>query len=193
VEIFKRLGHIGEQVDCLDRLARLLLEDDQLDAAEDTVLQKVGLLPEKGEEYRVCQSHCSLGEIYYFKGEKEKAIHSFETALGIASPFNWQRQLFQTHHSMAQMFSEENEFNDANAHTEQAKLHTADSTHNLGQGTELQARIWYRQGRLEDARVEALCTLGIYERLGAAKDVGICRELLREIEEAIEGRTSARM
>ena len=183
LEIFRRLGKTQKQADCLQRLARSFLEDDQFDAAEDAVLRKIDLLPEKGQEYRVCQSHRLLGRIYRSKGAKRKAIHHFETALGIASPFDWHDQLFWIHRSMALLFSDEYEFNNANIHIKQAKLHAADSPYNLGHGMKSQARIWYKQGRLEDARSEVLCALEIYESLGALRDVGACRKLLQGIEE----------
>jgi hypothetical protein len=56
---------------------------------------------------------------------------------------------------------------------------------------ELQARIWYRQRRLEDAKSEALGALEIFEKLGAAEDLGDCRTLLRDIEEAMESRSTS--
>ena len=189
-EIFKRLGDTGKQADCLQRLARSFLEDDQLDAAEDAALRKIDLLPEKGEEYRACQSHHLLGDIYRAKGENKKAIHHFEIALRIASPFNWQHELSWTHRSMARLFSDERNPDDANFHIRQAKLHATDDPYSLGIGTELQAHIWYWQGRLEDARCEASHAREIFERLGAAKAVGNCRKLLQRIEEAMEGRNS---
>ena len=185
-EMFKQLGNTKEQAICLGNLAWLLHSDDQLDAAEDTVLRWIKLLPEKGQEYQVCQSHRLLGDIYRSKGEKANAIHHYEMALTIASTFNWQDQLFWIHWEMAQLFRDKGEFNDATAHTEQAKSHTADNAYYLGRGMEMQAWIWYYQHRLEDARPEALGTLEIYERLGATKDGERCRELLEWIEEATE-------
>ena len=184
LEMFKRLGDRGEQVDCLEILAGLLLSDGQPDAAEDAVLRKMDLL-EKNEEFQLCQSHHLLGEIYHSKGDRQKAVDHFEMALTIASPLNWQNELFWLHHNMAKLFRDEDMFNEANAHTEQAKSHAADAAHNLARGTEMQARIWYRQHKLEDARSEARRALEIYERFGAAQLVGGCRELLRQIEKAI--------
>ena len=190
LEIFKRLGNTGKQAGCLNALARSLLDDDQLDAAEDATLRNIELLPEQGEEFRLCKFHRLLGNIYNSKGEKEKAIHHFETALAIASPFNWQGQLFWIHEAMAELFRNEDEFDDANIHIKQAKSHTADDPYKLGRAVEMQARIWYLQRGPEDARSEVLGALEIFERLGAAVDVGRCRELLQEIEEAMEGQSS---
>ena len=183
LEIFKRFGNTGKQAGCLYALARSLLDDDQLDAAEDATLRSIELLPEKGQEFRVCQSHRLLGQIYDFKGEKEKAIHNFKTALAIASPFNWQDELFWIHEAMAELFRDEDEFDNATIHISQAKSHSADNPYNLGRAMEMQARIWHSQRRPKDARSEVLGALEIFERLGAGVDVGCCRELLREIEE----------
>jgi tetratricopeptide (TPR) repeat protein len=103
----------------------------------------IKLLPEKGQEYRLCESHRTLGNIYTSKGEREKAIHHFETALGIASSFNWHDLLFWIHYDLAQLFSEESKFDDAHAHIEQAKSHVVNDAYLLGRATELQAQIWY--------------------------------------------------
>ena len=193
LEIFRRLGNTKKQADCLDALARSLLDDNQLDAAEDATLRNIELLPEQGEEFRLCKFHRLLGNIYNSKGEKEKAIHNFETALAIASPFIWQDQLFWIHYSMAELFHNEDEFDDANTHLAQTKSYTADDPYSLGRAMEMQARIWYSQCGPEDARSEVLGALEIYERLGAGVDVGRCRELLREIEEAMEGQDSGEL
>ena len=169
-----------------------MLEDNQLDAAEDTVLRKIKLLPEKGQEFQVSLSHRLLGRIYGSKGEKEQSIHHYDTALMIASPFNWQAELFWIHYEMAQLFRDQGEFDDANTHIEHAKSHTADNAYYLGRGMEMQAWIWYLQHRLEDARPEAMGALEIYERLGAAQVVGSCRGLLQGIEKAMETQLSGK-
>ena len=46
---------------------------------------------------------------------------------------------------------------------------------------EMQAKVWYKQHRLEEARSEALRAADAYENLGATKDVEACTTLLREI------------
>ena len=184
LEMFKRLGDRGEQAECLERLAGLLLDDNQLDAAEDAAVRKMDLL-EKNDEFQLCQCHHLLGEIYHSKGAREKAIDHFETALTIASPFNWQNELFWTHYAMAALFRKESRFDDASTHIEQAKSKTVGNAYLLGHAMEMQASIWYWQCRLEDARSETQRAIEIYERLGAAKDIGDCRKLLQLIEEGM--------
>lgn len=126
-----------------------------------------------------------MAMIYYTKGEMEKAIHHFKTALGIASTFNWHAQLFWTHYCLARLFLDEGEFGDATAHIEQAKSHAVEGTFNLGIAMTMQSLIWIRQGRLEDARSEALGALEIFEKVGAEEKVETCRDLFREIEQAM--------
>ena len=92
-EIYEKLGDAMGQARCSNNLARLLLNDGQLDLAEDAASRTIGLIPEKGNEYLVSQSNRLLGDMYHSKGEKEKAIHRFQKALEIASRFDRQEQL----------------------------------------------------------------------------------------------------
>ena len=88
LNIYKQLGNTVEQVNCLIKLAWLLCWNKQLDAAEEAGSHAIDLLPKKGNQFLVCESHCILGEIYRSKGEAEKTFHRYELALGIVSPFN---------------------------------------------------------------------------------------------------------
>ena len=189
-EFYEQFGNTEGLAMCLEGLASLLLGDNQLDVAEDTVFQIIDLLPEQGQELQLCRSHRILGQVYRFKGEKEKAIHHFKTAQTIASLFNRPGGLFDIYFHTAELFYNEDELNEANALIEQAKLHTADNPYRLGRGMGMQARIWYRQRRPEDARLEALCALETFEKIGAANDAEDCKEFLQQIEEAMESGTS---
>ena len=180
-EIYKRLGDTAGQADCLVVLAWLLLGDGQLDAAEDTASRTIDLLEDQG--LLACRSHRVFGRVYQSKGDKEKAIRHFETALGIATPLNWRDQLFWIHYSLVELFYDETEFHNANAHLERAKSHVAEHPHKLGRTMEMQARIWVGQGRSGDAKSEASHALEIYEKLGATEDAGRCRELLQKLNE----------
>ena len=174
------------QAESLKLLAWLLYDDKRLSAAEEAVTRAIGLLPEKGQEYKTSQCNKLLGDVYRSKGERGKAIHHYEVALEIASPFNWHDRQFWIHHSLAQLFRDENDFNDANVHIERAKSHTVGHEYLLARAMELQAQVWDREGRLEDASSEALRAKEIYEKLGLAKDVQDCIDFLREIEQAEE-------
>jgi len=186
LEIGERHGDIVGQAQCLFALAFLLCADGQLDAAEEAASRSVGLFPETGEEYRVCKSHRVLGYIYQSKGETEKAIHHFEVALRIVTSFDWHGEQFLVRYSLAGLFYDERRFDDAQAHVEHARSHTAYSTFNLARTMEMQANIWYTQYRLEEARLEALRAIDLYEKLGAAMRVEYCRKLLRHFQELKE-------
>ena len=184
LEICERVGSARSQGQCLIRLAVLLRADKQLDAAAEAASHAIKILPEKGEEWRVCDSHLTLGKIYRDRGEKGKALHHFETALTTASSFCWNDQLFWIHRNLAKLLLDEDNFDKAHAHVEQARSYVVDDPYMLGRGIRLQAKIYYRQHRLEDAASEALRALEIFERLGAQEDVETCKGLLRKIEQA---------
>ena len=127
LEIYERIGGAEKQGDCLVRLALLLCGDKQPDAAEEAASRAIKIYPEKGQEFRVCDAHRFLGVIHHFKKEKEKAIHQFETALTIASPFGWNGELFWIHCSPAELFRDEDDPDNAHLHIEQAKTYTVDN------------------------------------------------------------------
>jgi tetratricopeptide (TPR) repeat protein len=180
--ICERMKDTARQTRLLETLAQLLLGDRQLDAAEDAASRAIDLIPEKGEEFIACQLHRTLGRIHRSKGEKEKAIHHFQTGLDIASNFNWHNEIFWNHYNLADLFRGEGEFDDAHAHTKQAVSLAVDNPFWLGCATYMQAYIWYQQRRPEDAKSEVLHALEIFESLGAAIDVENSRKLLQLVE-----------
>ena len=181
--IHERLGDTVEQAWCLNDLAWSLYQTGQLDAAEEAASRAINLLSEKDQQYRACASHRVLGDIYISKGEREKAINRFETVLEIASSSNWQDELYWAHCSLAQLFLDEGRFNDTHDHVERAKAQVVNDAYKLGHAMELQAELYRKHHRLEEARSEALRAAGVYEKLGAAQDLERCREHLRQIEE----------
>ena len=189
--ILERTGDVVGQARCLIKLALLLCDDQQFDAAEEAASRAIGLITEKGSQSLVCESHRVLGNIHRSKGETEKAIHQYEVALGIASSSNWHSGLFQIHNDLAGLFRDEGRFDDAHVHIERAKSHTADSPYNLGCATEQQAWIWYKQHRFEEAKSEALRAAEVFEKLGAAKDLESCRKLLQRIEKKLNNPTTS--
>ena len=186
LEIYERLGSTVEQAECLAALAWSLHDDNQLDAAEEAGSRAIDLLPVKGQEFRVCEAHHALGNVYRSKGETKKAIHHFEAALGVASSFGWEDRLFWIYHSLAGLCLDGGRFDDAHAHIERAKSHTIDSAHNLGIAMELQAVVWYVQGKLEEARSGALCVADFYEKLGHAGGAEVCRMLAQKIQHELD-------
>jgi len=185
--ILERLGDTADQAYCLTVLAWLLHDVNQLDAAEDVASRAINLLPERDVQFYLCQCHRVLGEIYHSKGDTEKAVHRFELALGIASSSDWSDQLSPICLSLAELFSHQGRFDDAHVHIERAKSHAVNSTYNLGRAMQLQAYIWYNQERLEQAKSEYLRAADVYEKLGATRDLEICRMLLQLINDKMNG------
>ena len=179
----ERDGGIRGRVRCFNKLAWLLLYDNQLDDAENTASRAIDLLSGTGEQFLLCELHRVLAKVFHSKGMKEKAIHHFTMALGIASPSNWHTQVFWIHFQLAEVFRDEREYDDAHAHIEQAKAHALDNVYHLGRMMKLQAEVWYHQGRFEDAKSEALRALENCEKSGAARDVELCSDLLQKIEQ----------
>ena len=186
LEIYGRLGDREEQAQCLLQLAQLLCTASQFDGAEAAALHAINLFSAKGSQFDLCQSHRVLGGIYQFKGETRKAVDHLELVLGIASPFGWHNQLSWAHYSLAWLFRDRAGFDDANAHIERAKSHAVDNPYNLALAMEMQATIWHKQHRLEEARSETLRAADVFERLGAAKDLERCREFLRTLGKELD-------
>ena len=185
LEIFERIGDTIGQAQSLNTLAILLAEEEP-DDAEGAASRAIVLISGKGEEYLLSSFHRTLGHIHQSKGEKEKSTHHFNTALEIASSFNWSDELFLNHYALATLFIGEDEFDSAHTCIEQAKPYAVDDTYRWSHAMRLQAAIWYWQGRLEDAKTEALQLLEVYEKFGAAKDAQICRDLLELVELAMD-------
>jgi len=186
-EIYERLGDTADQAKCLITLAMLLHKDNQLDAAGEAASRAIDLLPEKGEQFRVCQGHRALGNIHRSKGNKEKAIHHFEVAIEIASSLSLDTELFCLHHYLSQLFSEEGRSNDAHAQLERARSHAVNHAYLLARASQLQAGFWNKQHMFEEAKSEALRALGVYEKLGATNDAEYTRELLGQIDSNARG------
>ena len=182
LEILERVGDTVGQARCLIKLALLLCDDQQFDAAEEAASRAIDLITERGSPSLVCESHRVLGNIHRSTGDTKKAVHHYEVALGIASSSDWHGGLFQIHNALAGLFRDEGRFDDAHAHIERTKSHTADNPYNLGCAMEQQAWVWYKQRRFEEARSEALRAVDIFERLGAAKDAENCGKLLQHIK-----------
>ena len=187
-EIYEQLGDTSGQAHSLYGLALLLYGNKELDAAEEVISK---CLPDNSEQSLICQHFYLLGKIYHSKGEAERAIGYFETALQIASSFNWHSQLFWIHYCLAQVFSEQSRFSDAHTHIECAKLHTTCNPYRLGCAMHLQACFWYNRHRFEEAKSETLCAVDVFKKLGATKDLENCKMTLRNIEMDIKNRTTS--
>ena len=187
LEILERLDDTVEQAQCLINLARLFRWDKQLDAAEEAVLHAISLVSEKGDQLQISRGHRILGDIYESKGEAEKAIHNFEVALEIASSLNLAYQLFWGHVSLANALSGEGKFDDAQAHIERAKSYAANDAYLLARALWVQAWLWDKQNKTEEAKSEALRALDMFEKFGAAKLAEETRRFLEQIDHRTQG------
>jgi tetratricopeptide (TPR) repeat protein len=176
--IFRQLDNTLGQADSLQQLARLLYANNQLDDAEEAASDSIDCL-DNDEHFRLCQGYNLLGDIYHFKGETERAIKYFKGALKIASSFNWHDRQFWILLSLAELFRKEGRFDDTQIHIELAKSHITNDTYLHGHVVYLQARLWHRQNRFKEARSEALQAAHIFEKLGAVRDVELCKNLLQ--------------
>ena len=182
-EILERLGDTMGRARCLKDLAWSLYSNSQFDAAEEAATRVVDLLSEKGEQVHFCESHRALGHIYHSQGDVGKAVHHLEVALGVASSFDWDDELFLVHHDLARLYRDEGRFDEAQVHLGRARSHASNHTYSLGRAMEVQAELRYKQDRVEEAKSAALRAADAYEKFGAAKDLKRCRVLLQWIEE----------
>lgn len=185
LEIMERVGGTADRAQCLWTLAYLLHDNKQLDAAQDAISSAINLW-EEGQELEICQSHQLLGDIHTSKGRRKEAIHHLEVALGIASRFEWHDLIFWIHDSMAWLFYNQGQLDDAQAHITQARLHAIGSKYYLGRAMMGQAIILDRQNRLEDAVSEALRAKEIYGKFGATTGIRHVKDFLQRIERAME-------
>jgi hypothetical protein len=171
----------------LNSIVRLLLNDKDVNAAEK-IAESIKLREKNKEDLvQICASHQLLVEIYRSKGNEKMAAYHHGEVLRIASSFHRPYYLFWAHYSTAALFFDEAGFDDAQVHVEQAKLRALDSPFRLGHAVHLQALIWYRRRRLQDAASEAVHAQKIFEKLGNSRLVEICKTLLKDIKGEVEG------
>ena len=191
LEIYEQFNDTLGRAYVLCTLARLFYEDQRFDAAEEAASQSIDLFPERVDGSLICLCHRLLGLINSSKGEMEKAIDHFVAAFRIGSSLNLRGGQFWVHLNLAELFSNQGKFDDSYAHVEYAKSHVVDDMYLMGRAMHLQAKLWYRQGRVREARSEALYAIDAYEKVGAGmQDLGVCRDLLRSIEKEMEMITS---
>jgi len=186
LEICEQLGDIVGKAHSLAVSGLLLHSVKQFTAAEEAVSQAIDLLQGKGEGFIVSGCHHVLSMVYYSKGEKEKAINHAKVALKLASSFSSPNLMFWNYLILATSSYQEGRFDDANVHIECAKSYTVDNLYNQGHTMEMQAKTWYEQDRLEEAKLEALGAIDAFEEIGATQKEQQCREILRMIKTKID-------
>ena len=182
LEIYKRLDDKTGQAHCLLSLSGLFFCDGQPEAAEEATSQVLNLQDDISQAL-VCQCHRLHGNILESRGESEKAIQHIFTALRIASSFNWEDEQFWGHYWVAEQYSDLEYFDHAHAEINHAKSLVANHPYYLGQAMRLHAQIWCKEGRFEEAKSEALCSIDVFEKLGATMDLERSRDTLRSIKD----------
>ena len=181
-EIFERIGDVVQQAYSLINLALVLRGDGQPDAAKEAASRAIDLLPEKGEELRVCTAHRTLGEIYERKGKMKKAIRHLEIALDVASSHNMTGRDLPKIIPWSRVFTTERKFGDAQILIERTKSLAADNPRLLAFAMNQQARIWIGQHRFDEARSEALRAFNAFEQVGDTHHAENARGLLQQSE-----------
>ena len=174
--IYERLGNAGGQAHCLTKLTRLLLQDEQLDAAEEAISRAIILAGNNLFHLHLC--HHWLGCIYRSKCHEEKAVEHLEISLRIASSHNWHHNALSSQRQLAMVFCEMGRFDDANSHLEGAWPHAAHNALQSAHLMALQAYIWGWQGRLEEMVYEYARASDAFEALGATQQAEECRRVI---------------
>ena len=179
-EICRRLNDTMEEVNCLLRLARLLAHDNQVDAAEEAASRAINL-SDKPKQSQLYGYHHVLGIVYQSRGETKVAINHFDAALGIATSLNSQEAQAAALSYFVVLLSGEEKFYDAQVYIERIKA--VGNPSNLGAVTLIQASLWMKQGRFEEAKFELSRVIGAHEEIGVSMFIlGCLKDLLRVIE-----------
>jgi tetratricopeptide (TPR) repeat protein len=186
LEIYERLDDTVRQAKLLQRLALLFAEDDRIDDAEEAASRAMNLSSDEQKQYQTSEHHHVLSHIHHSRGETEVAIGHLKTALGIASSFNSRDKEISVLFCLVMLLFDEDRFDDTQIYLERLKPYLVNHQRGLGTVMLTQASIWHRQGRIEDAKSEALRATIMLEKSGASADeLRGCREFLQEIEEEL--------
>jgi len=190
--IYEKLDNTAGQANCLSQLALLFIRVNQVDAAEDAVSRAINLHSDGPSQSQLYDHHHTLGHISHRRGDTEAGIDHHMKALGIARSLKSQDSQIGILNCLVWLLLEEERFDDAQVHLEHLRLHVVNHPRDLGRAMVSQARIWYHQGKLEEARFELSQALGLYEKIGvSANRVGLIKGFLRKVEEEINERAGS--
>ena len=161
-------------------LGWVLYDSGKYDAAEEAASRTIGLFLDQGKQFDLCQCHRLLAKIYEADHRREKAIVHSQAALNIATRFDWHHELSWNHHNLAWLFLKEARFADAQSHIQWAKSHAIDDQYTLACAAYLQAALWSMQRKYGEAKSETLRAIEIYKKIGAVRDVEMCRRFIQE-------------
>jgi len=185
LRIHEQLNYTFGQAPSLLNLAWLLYGDRQFDAAGEAASRSIKLLPERVNQFHICGCYRLLGEVHASKGDTETAISHFKASLKIASSLGLHREQFWNHVGLVELFCDQGGFDNSHAHIKRAKSHAVGYPYLVARAMWLQAGVLYKQSRFREARLEALRAADTLEKVGATRDLEMCRSFLRDIEEGI--------
>ena len=164
-EIYERLDQTAMLALSLETLALLLVEDGQVDAAEEAASRAINI-SENPTQFHVCQQHYLLAHICNSRGDADAAISHFKAALGTTDypmGYNMQSTILI---SLVTLCFERDSFDDAQVHLDRLKSHVANNPYGLGRAMLLQCYNWSLQGRLGEAKSEVSRIIDTYEGTG---------------------------
>jgi len=127
---------------------------------------------------KVEQARCLIRLAWLFHEDGQ-----LENAEQIASSFDWHGELFGIHAALALLFLDEERFDDTHVHAVRAKSYATEDACNLGYAIMLQALIWHRQDRVEEAKSEVLRAAEVFQKLVSSWGMERCKKLLKRIQE----------
>jgi len=192
LEIYEELDDTVGQADCLHRLALLFAQDNQVDAAEATSSRAMDLFPNGPSQSQLHERHHTLGHICHRRGDTEGAIAHHMKALEIACSLSSQdHRRTGILGCLVGLFLEAGRFDEAQVCVKYLKLLADNDPAHLGIAMTAQAGIWYRQGKIEEARSELSRNISLYEKIGASRDfVGNLKEAFRKVEVEVSRRAA---
>ena len=181
--IYERLNNAAGQADSLQRLASLFSNDGQLDAAEEAAFRAVNLSGESRQSL-VCEHHHILGHIYDSRGQTEAAINHHNISIEIASSLRSRGKQAWLLACLVDLLLKAGRFDEAQIQFESLKSHVVHEPFGPGLTTVIQAEFWYHQGKIEEAKSEALRAIDVCGKLGlSGYFLERSRKLLRKIGE----------
>ena len=192
LEIYEKLEDTAGQVDCLNCLASVLVNDNQVDAAEEVASRMVNLSSDGPSQAQLYERHSILGQICDCRGEVDAAIDHYTKALGIGSSVFSPDKQASILCDLVALLLQEKRFDGIQLYIEQLKLHVVGDPLHLGMAMGMQARVWYYQGRFEEARSELSRAIGLFEKIGVLATVTAqFKGFLQQIEEKINERDAS--
>jgi tetratricopeptide (TPR) repeat protein len=185
INICNQLQDATIKMQCLIQLAGLFFDRGLLDAAGEIASRAIPFL-KNDEQYNLCEVHTLLGRVYGFKRNPKKAIEHFMVSLAITSSRGWHSQTALVHSFLGVVLSDAGMFDDAGTHLELARSHAVNNQLESVHTIKLQAYIWFKQHRFEEAESEYLRALDAYERLGDITNASECRGFAESARQKID-------